>query len=485
MYDILDDIQNEVQKQQISYEDLKSLNRDGKSTDNLILYLNIRSLNANLEKLQILIKRLKIKPYVIVCAETWNLEHYKYHNLNGYEIYYNNSKINKSDGVVVYVKKNINQTTNIIEIGKLKILNTIINLNNNSHLEISAMYRSHDLCKSEFILNVKKYLIFKSNVKNHLVIGDYNINILQNSNTSQEFLNNFLENGYFPGFTDTTRPYDLANENGTCIDNIFIKASTVSTTTFKLKIPWPDHFPLFINVNKALTNREQDKNETKYTINYKTLNIIANEFNWNQYKQIDDPNEAINKIIEGIHKCVEKSKIKSKTNKNNSVPRKEWITNAIVISCKKKEKLYERIKKDPGNNALKQEYKNYIKVLDKVIKDAKIKHDKEMIEKNSNNPKQLWSIINSKIGNKNKKDSNINEIINENKESIKDQKEIANTMNDFYCNMGEKMSKKILEPKNTNLELPEMIQNTIFIKPTDSLEIKKNYRKSEIEKWWS
>ena len=49
---------------------------------------------------------------------------------------YNNSHINKSDGVVVYVKKDVTKTTNVIELGKLKILNTIRNLKNNSHLEI-------------------------------------------------------------------------------------------------------------------------------------------------------------------------------------------------------------------------------------------------------------------------------------------------------------------------------------------------------------
>ena len=51
-----------------------------------------------------------------------------------YNIYYNHSYINKSDGVVVYVKKDVKQTTTVIEMGRLKILNTIINLKNNSNL---------------------------------------------------------------------------------------------------------------------------------------------------------------------------------------------------------------------------------------------------------------------------------------------------------------------------------------------------------------
>ena len=103
MCDVLDDVQQQLIQEQTVYNDLKSLNRDFKTTDNPILYLNIRSLNAYFEKLQVLIKRLKIKLYVIVCVETWKLDHYKYHNLSGYKLYYNHSNINKSDGVVVYV----------------------------------------------------------------------------------------------------------------------------------------------------------------------------------------------------------------------------------------------------------------------------------------------------------------------------------------------------------------------------------------------
>ena len=121
---------------------------------------------------------------------------------------------------------------------------------------------------------------------------------------------------------------------------------------------------------------------------------------------------------------------------------------------------------------MKKEYKNYVKILDKLIKDAKTKHDKEIIQRNSDNPKQIWSIINSKIGNKNKTYSQVNEIINENNVTIKDQTQIANIINDHYCNIGKKMSNKIVVPNNKKIELPNMNVNSIFIKPTDVFEIK-------------
>ena len=99
--------------------------------------------------------------------------------------------------------------------GKLKILNTIINLKNNSNLQVSSMYRPHGLHDTEFILKVNQYLQQKRKVKNHLIIGDFNIDIKIQNNISQNFLNNFLENGFYPGFTDTTRPYNITTESGT------------------------------------------------------------------------------------------------------------------------------------------------------------------------------------------------------------------------------------------------------------------------------
>ena len=63
-HEVLEDIYKQIDQQELSYNDLKSLNQYRKATDNLILYMNIRGLKTNFEKLQILNKRLRIKPYV-------------------------------------------------------------------------------------------------------------------------------------------------------------------------------------------------------------------------------------------------------------------------------------------------------------------------------------------------------------------------------------------------------------------------------------
>ena len=65
--------------------------------DMSILFVNIRGLQTNLE---IFIQNFENKPDIIVCAETGFLPHHKLYNLKdyNYDMYYNHSYINKSDG---------------------------------------------------------------------------------------------------------------------------------------------------------------------------------------------------------------------------------------------------------------------------------------------------------------------------------------------------------------------------------------------------
>ena len=85
--------------------------------------MNIRCLNANFSKLEMLIENLVTKPSVIICSVTWNLEYYQYYQIPGYNIYYNESKINQNDGVVIYVKNNLIEAIQIVIIGTLRATN--------------------------------------------------------------------------------------------------------------------------------------------------------------------------------------------------------------------------------------------------------------------------------------------------------------------------------------------------------------------------
>lgn len=234
-----------------------NMNLDQMKANNLILYANIRSINANFEKLEVFVNNLSIKPSIIVLSETWSVQHSNFYNLHGYNSFYNNSSVNKADGVFMYIKSNILTNTENVVIDRLNLLCSNIKMTDGSSLCITAVYRSHIIPKSEFLHSFKKYLMNNRNTRNHFIIGDFNIDILDanmeennayDSTYNQDFLNNMLEYKYKPHFTGVTRPSDHAT-GGSCIDNIYVKSSNLETNSFKLLTPFTDHLPLFLSFN--------------------------------------------------------------------------------------------------------------------------------------------------------------------------------------------------------------------------------------------
>ena len=134
-------------------------------------------------------------------------------------------------------------------------------------------------------------------------------------------------------------------------------------------------------------------------INFNKLKEDASTINWSELSQINDPNIALNNLIDKIKICLSKDEYTKKPNKTNIMnPRKDWVTKAIVISSKTKEKLYKIWKKDPNNNEKRDEYKKFMNILKDIVNKAKESYYKKLIESSMNNIKSMWNVINQKIG---------------------------------------------------------------------------------------
>ena len=89
-----------------THNDISSLNTCLFSdNDFIIMHVNIRSLNKNVNNLHLLLEELKVKPDIIVCTETRKLNNVKYYSIPNYNIEFNNSTINQNDGTVMLFKK--------------------------------------------------------------------------------------------------------------------------------------------------------------------------------------------------------------------------------------------------------------------------------------------------------------------------------------------------------------------------------------------
>ena len=140
-----------------------------------------------------------------------------------------------------------------------------------------------------------------------------------------------------PCFLGITRP---ANDgcNGTCIDNILKKSNSITPKAYKFCTnEISDHYPLIVALDNVTI--KQVNNRQNNFINYKKLLNKANLTEWNSILSIQDPNGAVNTLISKIKNCLNNmlllvKQIEKKTGK--CYQEKNWISTAIIISCKKK-----------------------------------------------------------------------------------------------------------------------------------------------------
>lgn len=470
--DIIEILNSEIidtQFKEVVIDSFDSLNSNIKQFNTAILHVNVRSLHANFAKLETYLEKLQIKPLIIVCTETWKILNPNLYKIDNYNIYYNYGMINSADGVVIYVKSNVEHSTEIItEQNIFKILNCKVKINESDMILISAVYRCHELSEAKLIESMHKIMSNKK-IKHHFIIGDFNINLLKNDDFSNTLLNNCFSAGYCPLFKTITRPNENESE-GTCIDNMYVK-TTMEITSLKHAQLFNDHFPLICAFNCNSIMSSDNPNPIKKIVNHKKLLKIASKIDWSKYEFIQDPNIAIDTLVNDINYCIHKATFTKLMNKVKA--RKPWITAAILKSIEHKELLYKIWVNNKQSQKLKTEYKIYEKILQKVLKAAKNSYEIDKAKKSSGDSKKLWTYINDKLGKKSKNPKI--EKIKLNNEYATDPVLMADIFNDFFVNIGKKLADNLRKQTTCNIALDYNKQNnkSIFLKFTDHEEIKK------------
>jgi len=74
-----------------------------------------------------------------------------------------------------------------------------------------------------------------------------------------------------------------------------------------------------------------------------------------------------------------------------------WITSGIITSCRHKRELYNKLQNN-NNATLTSYYKDYSKILTKVIQAAKRMEYDKLILNSRDKAKTTWGIINKESG---------------------------------------------------------------------------------------
>lgn len=445
-----------------------------------MINFNIRSYNKNIDEFFIELQAMEIEFDVIVLTECWISDTFIPRRIQGYTGYSTVQNKLKSDGVVIYAKSKYHVTVTEHNIRQANCLSMQLSIEDIIVI-ITAVYRSpshNDI--TEFLADLE--LLLNTNNKHyHVITGDLNINT--NELAQHRQLNDYEDLLSMFGFTHCIRkPTRISDNSTSCIDHILVNFNKdLRSVIFQNSIT--DHYMTMLgfNHNSRLVGINK-KDFYEVFDQLKISNLLENE-NWISVLSRDNVEIAFKEFMLIISDVLFKSKkiIKIAHNKKKLKP---WITQGLISSIRKRDKLHRQSKNNPNNIQLGLYYKRYRNLLTNLIEQAKKNYFSERLNL-SKDSKNMWKNIKEIIDDQ-KINEQVKQLITSDKTLIagKDDKEIADAYNRFFQGVGSDLAENILkETGNINNGVAEevggevvhngQIPNSLFFAPVTEEEILK------------
>jgi len=321
----------------------------------------------------------------------------------------------------------------------------------------------------QFIREFSDYLSHINRTAVTIVVGDINVDLLDFTSIATKYYQNcILAKGFNSYINIPTRETDNSR---TCIDHTLVSIpsnlkSKIPINTYVYQSTITDHYTSIIKLGQ-IKNESCHQPKTYQVINQNKLRSILENVNWYSIEEIEDPNSATNKLTNlvenAIQKATEEKKITSKQRKI-----KPWMTNGILTSIRKRDKMKHHLLLNNTPQTL-LEYKNYRNNLSKLINNVKNSFYREKIIESANNSRNTWKIINEMTNNNRKTaETQIKEIVDDNGNIHTDSTNIANTLNNYFTDIGTYLANQI---PTEDMKFEKLNPNSLFIGPTTTVEI--------------
>ena len=318
--------------------------------DLLILHINIRSLNKNMDDLLDLLNEIRTRPSIICLTET-RLKHDSLVNIEiqGYKFFHADS-VSNAGGVGMYVSEDFQfSCENSFGFSNNGCENMWININTKlaQNFLVGVVYRHPNANIKDFIDHFNDTLqkINEKNI-NCVILGDFNINILQHRNESAaSYINMLNSNGFFSLLNKPTR---ITDSSASLIDHVITNNIKCHVTPGIMNYQITDHLPTFIalkNIKKPSSNSVKfyrcmkQFDSTKFC---QDLQISLENF-VNDMPELNllNFNGAFQLFLNTLHIEINAhAPIKRCTRRQKRLQCKPWISKGLYVSIRNKQKLY-------------------------------------------------------------------------------------------------------------------------------------------------
>ena len=452
-----------------TYQDKNKLNKSL-----AMLYINIRSLNKNFDKLYEMLVNMESKPDIIALSETWitNNRPDEY-DIPGFEFLHTKSPTNNG-GVAFFISQQYNaQVTNEYNLNTDDCEDLWINVDmkTKGSVVVGVIYRhpnhSFNIFEEKLTATINK---LNAKNKKYIFGGDININLLLENDKTMDYTNNHLSIGCNQFINSPTRfSPDLKSKS--LLDHIYSNFENDRLETKILAEDISDHLPILV----LLTNHNPSIKNLQY-------NIIQDMRNFNQQQFLEELESKMETFFTNVPTCTPAEELwnhfeeifqnavlrhapfRKRTKREIKLQSKPWMTKAIKKSIMCKNTMFEIALKSSSFPTCLKKYRN---ILNRVIAQSKRMYYDNQIKRSSGNSKKLWSTINNIISNKSVKMKQIEKLLTEDGKEITNSKEISDEMNLTFVQMAEKLletSKREKIPKKSSNYISKN-KNSFFLNP--------------------
>jgi len=236
-----------------------------------LIYLNARSLKGTNKFDEVLLMVNAVSPDIVAITETWFSpgEERLLHGIPEYLAHAVSREGKRGGGVILY--KSEEYSSKMLSIcNKFHSILSVLVKNGNSNLNIVLAYNPNKRNTEWFLQDLESCLPMK-NCPQQIVLGDFNIDLLNSDGTFQEYLDLMAAYGLANlNFTCPTRP-----ESGTLIDHVFVTESLFDGTSLSsIMTDISDHNLLILSVPlpRPVNRQHSEIDVVSVFVNYNLVN---------------------------------------------------------------------------------------------------------------------------------------------------------------------------------------------------------------------
>ena len=400
------------------------------------------------------------------------------YTIPGYN-FFSQPSLSNAGGVGIFISKTIScSLRSDISDSQIDFESLWIEIECDLHHNIvcGVIYR-HPNSNFENFITCMNDIIEKLNNENKycIIMGDFNIDLLNSSHPATDEFQNTLETHFFsPHILQPTR---ITDHSATLIDNIFFNSITHHTISGNIIYDLTDHLPNFLIINRFSALPKKFKITRRDFSNFNETDFLRDiqSIDWTiELSNSQNPSEMSDNFYSILSRTVEKhAPVKQLSIKEIKQLSKPWITAGIRTSINVKNKLYKKyIKK--RSSYYYDKFKFYRNKLNHLIKISKKKYYDTYFTSNRSNLKKKWKGIKEIIGFKHGNSNLPSKIITSENVELTNCESIANSFNKFFTNIGKSTANSIPSNSTSPIDfMPPKVADNFEFTPITSKEIEK------------